>query len=303
MPSHIDLKHLQMIDTIARCETVKKAAETLCISQPALSSRIKEAERRLNCKLFVRRGRKLALSRAGERLLQSASLIIDELDRAVYDIQRHSEGIEQVLRIGFPRFSSFTWMPEGIREFALTYPHIELEVSALEATNPLQSLSRGEVDAVVMASKGSTQPDISNTCAVTTLFRDEMVALLPEKHPLAEQAFVSAGELQLETYITTSTLPERDREYELLFKPEGAVPYKVIQVGFIDAIFELVQAGMGVSIMNRWVLESLGQRFSVKALPITTEGLHIDWHCVYLDDASIADPALYLCRHLRRQSA
>ena len=68
-----------MIHAIDSADTLTKAADLLNISQPALSSRLHDAEEILGTPLFQRRGRRLALSAAGQRLLQSARKILEEL--------------------------------------------------------------------------------------------------------------------------------------------------------------------------------------------------------------------------------
>lgn len=298
MAANLDIKHLKMIYTIANSDSVKKAADTLCISQPALSSRIKEAERRLDCQLFVRRGRKLVITHAGDRLLQSASRIIEELERAEHDISRLSSGVEQVLRVSLPQYASFKWMPEGIKKFSKQFPKIEIEITAQTATDAIKSISEGNADVAITANPDKGDQFNSKLYATTHLFEDEMVALVPKNHPLCKKEFLTVNDFSNETYITTSTVPERGREYELFFKPEGDTPYKVIQVGFIDAILELVQAGMGLTIMNRWVLESLGSQYELEILPLTKSGLHFDWYSVCLNDEDITKPALFLNQFL-----
>ncbi len=292
--SQLSISHLKMICQLERCETVKEAAQALFITQPALTNRIREAERRLNTPLFYRRGRKIIMSNAGKRLLESAKKILEELTRAEHDIARLTDGIEQVLRIGLPHYSSFQWLPAVMKGFHLQHPNIELEITAEAATQPLQALLNHDVDIAMVSSASATLDlDEKNYCAVC-LTEDELVACLSTKHKYADKKHLEAQDFIDEIYVTNSTVPEKDREYDLFFKPEGVIPKKVLQVGFNDAIIELVKANLGVSIFskrqfNQYASQHINKEISTVSLG--QSGLKLYWHIVYLNLPAIAKPA------------
>ncbi len=301
--SQLSISHLKMICTIVESNTVKQAAEKLFITQPALTNRIREAERRLNINLFARRRRKLIITTAGRRLLQSAKKILEELERAEYDIARLSDGIDQVLRIGLPHYASFKWLPDVVSYFHKELPNIELEITAEAATDPLDSLYNGNVDIALISSKDK-QLDIHKS-DYGTLFisEDELRACLSTQHKKAQQSFMSAADFSNETYITNSTVPEKDREYELLFKPHNVLPYKVVQVGFNEAIVELVKVNMGLSIMPKQLVIPYLADGKITTMPIGENGLNIYWHLVYLKKSDVEKPAELLTSILKQHSA
>ncbi len=298
--SQLSISHLKMICQIARCDTVKEAAQSLFISQPALTNRIREAERRLNTQLFVRRGRKLIISNAGKRLLQSAKKILEELARAEYDIARLTDGIEQVLRLGLPHYASFAWLPSAMQYFSDKLPHTELEITAETALQPLSSLYAGDVD-MAMISSASKQLTVDEALYKTVcIVEDELMACLSIQHRHANKAFLRAEDFAEEVYVTNSTIPEKDREYELFFKPENVLPRKVLQVGFNDAIIALVKANAGLSIFSQRQASGLNQHDEIKTIKLGEQGLTIYWHLVYVKQASIEGPALLLAELLKK---
>jgi LysR family transcriptional regulator for metE and metH len=243
--SQLNISHLKMICTIVESNTVKEAAEKLFITQPALTNRIREAERRLNINLFARRRRKLVITTGGKRLLQSAKKILEELERAEYDIARLSDGIDQVLRIGLPHYASFKWLPEVVSYFHKELPNIELEITAEASTSPIDALYNGDVDIALISSKDK-QLDIQKRDYDTVfIVQDELRACLSTKHEKAQQPFMSAEDFLNETYITNSTVPEKDREYELFFKPQNVLPYKVVQVGLMKPLLNWLKSTWG----------------------------------------------------------
>ena len=300
--SQLNINHLKMICTIAKSDTVKDAAETLFITQPALTNRIREAERRLNTNLFVRRGRKLIISTAGKRLLHSAKKILDELGRAEYDIARLSDGIEQVLRIGLPHYASFKWLPAVVSYFHKEHPKIELEITAENSTQPLNALFNGDIDIAMISSAQKELELDDNAYESIFLLQDELLACLSTNHQKADRSFLLAEDFSDETYITNSTIPEKDREYDLFFKPEKVLPRKVLQVGFNEAIIELVKVNMGITIMSKRLIDPYLKNNNIQTVKLGKMGLKIYWHLVYLKQNQIAKPAKILTDILKEQT-
>jgi len=300
--SQLSMSHLKMICTIVESNTVKEAAEKLFITQPALTNRIREAERRLNISLFARRRRKLVITTAGKRLLQSAKKILEELERAEYDIARLSDGIDQVLRIGLPHYASFKWLPNVVSYFHRELPHVELEITAEAAISPLDSLYNGDVDIALVSSKDKLLDIHKSDYDTDFIMQDELLACLSTNHKKAAQPFMSAEDFSTETYITNSTVPEKDREYELFFKPHNVLPYKVVQVGFNEAIIELVKVNMGLTIMSKQSIAPYLVDGDIKAMSLGEGGLKIYWHLVYLKTSSVAKHAKLLTDILKKHS-
>lgn len=297
--SQLNISHLKMICTIEKYDTVKEAAEALFITQPALTNRIREAERRLKTQLFIRRGRKLLITNAGRRLLQSATKILEELARAEHDIARITEGIGQVLRISVPHYASFRWLPDVMSYFHKNMPEIELEIGAEVDKQPLKALFNGNSDiALVSSPKEDLGLDPANYTSVR-LMEDELLAVVSNQHNLADKRYLVAQDFNEQTYITNSTVPEKDREYELFFKPANVIPQKVLQVGFTEAILELVKVNMGVSIMAKRLLAPFKNTPELTTIKLSEHGLKIHWHLVHTNASEVLEPANQLIDIIR----
>lgn len=301
--SQLNISHLKMISTIAESETVKEAAESLFITQPALTNRIREAERRLNTELFIRKGRKLVISSAGKRLLHSANKILEELARCEHDIARLSDGVEQVIRLGLPHYAAFKWLPTVVAFFNQEYPNTELEITANAQQLPLTALYNGDIDIAMISSASKKLSIDENTYEAICIVEDELVACLSTKHEQAKQNFLSAEDFTDQTYITNSTVPEKDREYELFFKPENIIPKKVLQVGFNEAIIEFIKANMGITIMSKQLIAPYLTNNPIKTSQLGKHGLQIYWHIVYAKKGKITTPAKALSNILKKHSA
>jgi len=290
----LTIKHLQMLQTIAGAETMTRAAQILNVSQPALSSRLNDAEAILGTKLFVRRGRRLTLSAPGQMLLRAAHSILDELTQVENALLNLPDQVGQVLRIGMPQYASFSWLPTAIKAFESSFPNVELQIVSEAALQPRAALLRNEVDVALVSSPSRTLQVDNRRFRCQSLFADEFVALLPADHEKAAKPFLIAEDFLSETYITNSSVPEKNREYELFFQAQGVSPERVVQVGFTEAILELVAAGIGTTIMTRWIMESHARHDRLVSLPLNESGLGLYWFAICSRKKEIEDHALFV---------
>ena len=295
LKTRLTIKHLQMIHAIDASESMTRAADLLNISQPALSSRLHDAEDILGTRLFQRRGRRLTLSPAGQLLLRSTHSILGELAAVENELTTLPNQPSRVLRIGMPQYASFAWLPAAVKQFGRRYPDVELEIVSAAATRPRHALARGEVDFAIVSSPDRSMQFDKTRFQSKRLARDEFVALLPANHARANNAFLVAEDFVDETYITNSAVPERNREYELFFQPNAVYPERVVQVGFTGAILELVAAGIGTTIITRWILESDDRFSDVVTKRLTESGLHVNWFAIFSRDKAIKSQVRTLC--------
>ena len=303
LDSRLTIKHLKMIQAIESTDTLTRAAELLDISQPALSSRLHDAEEILGIKLFQRRGRSLRLSASGQILLRSAQKILEELSAVENELTNIPAQTTEGFRIGMPQYASFTWLPAAVKEFERRFPTVELEIVSEAALRPRHALSRNEVDIALVSSPERAMQVDRNRFRSRRLIRDEFIALLPADHPKAAKPFLLADDFIDETYITNSAVPERNREYELFFQPNAVYPERVVQVGFTGAILKLVAAGIGMTIVTRWILESNEQIAGVVSRPLTKPGLFVNWFAIFPRGGEVDAHALALCDVISRSGA
>lgn len=147
----MDIKQIRYFQAIAQYGSISEAARHLFIVQPALSRQIKELERHLGARLFIRRQKGIELTKAGERLLQDSSTILQALNLAITNVKRAS-GIKETLHIGIA--PTYTWNPIVvgiIRDFCKCYPDINLSLEPTLAVGQSERLTTGTLDAGFMA--------------------------------------------------------------------------------------------------------------------------------------------------------
>src|SRR5688500_4694546 len=147
---NLEIRHLRMVEMIAREGGVTAASEKLFVTQSALSHQLREIEDRLGTSLFLRRKRKLNLTDAGRRILKSAHSILNELTAAEQDVRRLAEGKEGILRISTQCNTCYHWLPALIQEFQKRHPGVEVQINVEATRDPYGALWKGELDLALL---------------------------------------------------------------------------------------------------------------------------------------------------------
>lgn len=290
----LSLDQLISLTVLAEVDSITAAAERLHLTQPTLTYRLQEAERRLGVVLFQRTAKHFRPTPAGQRLLHAAKIILAELEAAEQEVSRLGAGVEAVVRIGSRGQSSFRWLPGFLRAFEDRHPSIAVEVVPIMSARPFAALLDGEVD-VEIATGEARHRGVERL----DLFTDELVALLPQNHPLASQAFISAADLAGETYVTTNTIPDPGHESEQVFRPARVMPRRTLSVGLTEAVIEMVRAGFGVSMLSRWAIGEYRDTEGLALRPVNPGGMRLRWYAALRRDEASDGPARSLARALQ----
>ena len=147
MSSHrtqIDLKRLRYIIEVARAESITTAAETLALTQPALTRSIAEVERELGLKLFDRLPRGVKLTESGERFVDRARQIVGDLEDLVVEMRNGSGSLTGRLRIGIAPAGYLYYANRAVAALAHTHPGISIETVGGSAQDLCPRLLHGE---------------------------------------------------------------------------------------------------------------------------------------------------------------
>jgi LysR family transcriptional regulator for metE and metH len=276
----LEMRHLRVVAAIAEEGNVTRAATRLHLTQSALSHQLHDAEEQLGQTLFERRSRKMALTAAGERLLQSARTVLEEMERAENEIQRGASETRGVLRLSTQCYTAYHWLPPRLKIFQKKFPGVDVQL-VIEATpHPFGALLDGKIDLAL-----AWAPVRNSKIQFTPLLRDEMVALVPPGHRWAAKAFVAAEDFAGEDLIV---YPPRQESSVLLqfLKPAGIAPRRVREVALTEAIVSLVKARMGVAVLTRWAVAPQLASGELKAVRVTREGFYREWSTAQLKSKS-----------------
>jgi LysR family transcriptional regulator for metE and metH len=272
MALHLEVRHLRLIETVAREGGITKAANRLHLTQSALSHQLRDIEEKLGTPLFIRLNKKMLLTQAGERLLTAAPLVLDELRRAEEDIRQIALHREGMLRISTECYTCYHWLPAVLKPFQEIFPRVEVRIVAEATRRPIEALLDGRLDLAITS--GATR---NRKLTFKPMFRDELVVITSPQHPLALRPYVTAKDLAAE-HLLVYALPNEDLTvFQKVLVPAGVKPKQVSRIELTEAIIEMVKAGLGISVMARWAVAPHVEAGALRALPLTARGVHRQW--------------------------
>ncbi|HEX9760725.1 MAG TPA: LysR family transcriptional regulator [Candidatus Acidoferrales bacterium] len=273
----LEIRHLRLVQAIADRGSMTRAGQFLNLTQSALSHQLRDIESRLGTPLFWRVNRRMVLTPAGQRLLDSARGLLGELERTEAEIRRIGQGQQGVLRLATQCNTCFQWLPARLKLFYREFPRVDVQVVAEATHRPVPYLLRGRLDLAVL-----TGPVRHPQLDVRPLFEDEMRVVVRPDHPLAGREFVTAQDFAGENLFTYSRDTEDNYTFRHVLNPAGVRPAQVSAVPLTEAIVEMVKAGLGIGVMATWAVAREVNAGSVRALPLTRHGLRRTWHAATL---------------------
>jgi LysR family transcriptional regulator for metE and metH len=270
----LEVRHLQLVDAIAETGTVTAAALRLHVTQSALSHQLRDIESRLEVKLFDRMGRRMVLTPAGARVRESARAILQDLVSAELEIRRLTND-GGTIRLCTQCNTGYHWLPPLLKQFHARHPSTEVQICVEATPRPLAALLAGEIDLAIM-----TNPVRDRRVTARELFRDELVAIVANAHPWAQQRWIKPSAFAAEHLFIYSADRSDSYTFRYILGPAGVEPARVSEVPLTEAIIELVKAGLGVGVVARWAVDPAVKAGQLTAVRITKTGVFRSWTAV-----------------------
>jgi len=275
----MEIRHLRLVRTLAAEGTLTAAGKKLFLSQSALSHQLREIEDELGIQLFQRAKRRMVLTSAGKRVLDSADVVLGEIETARNDITRMSTGESGTLRVSACCSAGFHWLPKVLKPFKKSFPGVEVRIDTASSHDPIALLMSSAADIAIVNFKREHQG-----IAYLKLFDDQMVTVIRHDHPWAERPKIAARDFA-EAHLISYDLPFADLEFNRqILAPAGVEPKSVTKVPTTDAIIELVKAGMGVAVLNLWTIQPYLESHELAAVRLRKNGFDHSWYAAVTDD-------------------
>jgi LysR family transcriptional regulator for metE and metH len=272
----IEVKHLSLIKTIAETGNLTRAAEKLCLTQSAISQQLQDIEEKLEALLFFRTSKKMILTPPGERLLETAKGVLDQLRIAELDIGKLVHGETGLLRIGTTCLLCYKWLPSVMKSLKAIYPKVEMELWT--PPDYAKSLLDRQLDIVITTSVDNN-PDIH----FTPLFKDEIVVIMNPQNSLTAKSFISTDDFADITLVSYKD-PVKVDLYQHYLAPAGIRIGKLMRVEHPQAAIEMVKAGFGVSLFPRWSVEAQLRSGQLHGKKLMKKGVQLTWGAASIND-------------------
>jgi LysR family transcriptional regulator for metE and metH len=269
-----------MVSAIATSGSVTHAAGDLHLTQSAISHQLRGIEERLGTVLFLRLGKRMVLTAAGERVLATARRVLDDVRATEEDVRRLSASDAGLIRVCAQCNTGYHWLPPLLEIFRRRHPAVDVSLAVECTMRPVEALLEGRLDVAIITE--SVRHEHLN---VRPLFEDEHAAIVAPDHPLATRAFVRLEDLAAERLLLYSSSPDDSFTIQRILRPGGVVPQRVSFVMLTEAILEMVKARLGISVMQTWAIEPALRAGEVRAVPITATGIKRQWSAATLKAA------------------
>ena len=281
----LEVRHLRLVTTVAAVGSLTRAGDQLHLTQSALSHQLRDIESRLGTPLFLRVGKRLVLTAAGDRLLASATDVLERLRQAEHDIREMSRDRAGSLRITTECYTCYHWLPPLLLRFRRRFPRVEVRIDVEATHHPVKMLLAGKIDLGLMSTPVRDRRLVSRR-----VFDDQLVLIASPHHRFAQQSRVRLAQMRDETLFVYPPKEESGALQNVLL-PAGAAPARVEEVQLTEAITELVKAGLGVAILARWAVQPLIDAGTVVGRALPARGMHRVWSAVTRKDLASADYA------------
>jgi LysR family transcriptional regulator, regulator for metE and metH len=283
MDMDLDVRHLQLVAAVADVGSLTRAGDRLHLTQSALSHQLRDIESRLGAALFLRVGKRLVLTPAGERLLESARDVLERLERTERDIRQMGRDRAGVLRLTTECYTCYHWLPPLLIRYRRKFPRVEVRIDVAATGRPMEHLLAGKLDLAITSQETGDRRLVSRP-----VFDEELMVMTSRHHRFAGQAHVRLSDMRDETLFVYPP-KEESRVLQEVLLPAGAVPARIEEVLLTEAITELVKAGLGVAVLAPWAVRPLLDAGSLVARPLTARGLHRQWRATLLKDLARVD--------------
>jgi LysR family transcriptional regulator for metE and metH len=277
MNVNLEIRHLKLLTAIADEESVTAAGKRLHLTQSALSHQLRDAETKLGTHLFLRLGKRMVLTPAGEKLVECARRILKDLQEAESQVQRINGGTQGLIRLSTECYTCYHWLPPLLARFHARFPQVDVNIDLDSTCSPVEGLLAGKLDVAVMS-----DPLPNKNLRLSPLGQDEMVFVLPPAHRLAARPSIQPQDLAQETLLIYPPRRESTLIKQVL-EPAGVEPFRVMEIPLTEAIMELVAAGTGVGFMAQWAAASYISSGRIVARPLFNSGFHRQWYAVALN--------------------
>jgi DNA-binding transcriptional LysR family regulator len=268
------LDQLRILKAIAAEGSFKRAADSLYVSQPAVSLQVQNLERQLDVPLFDRGGRRAQLTEAGHLLLAYGEKILtlcQETCRALEDLQNLQGGS---LIVGASQTTGTYLLPRMIGAFRKTYPDVAVQLHVHSTRRTSWSVANGQIDLAIIG--GELPPELQDSLDMIPYAEDELALILPTNHVFAQNQTIQREDLYRLSFIALDSQSTIRKVIDQVLTRTGIETRRLkidMELNSIEAIKMAVQSGLGAAFLSVSAIEKELQMGVVQRVAI--EGVEI----------------------------
>ncbi|MFG0784849.1 MULTISPECIES: LysR family transcriptional regulator [Delftia] len=264
----LERTHLAIVREVEKQGSLTAAAGVLCVTQSALSHSMKKLEQQLGTDIWLREGRSLRLTQAGQYLLAVAQRVLPQLDLAEERLRQFAQGERGALRIGMECHPCYQWLLKIVAPYLASWPDVDVDVKQKFQFGGIGALFGYEIDLLV-----TPDPLFKAGLEFVPVFDYEQVLVVSSAHALAGADFVEAAQLAPEVLITYPVPMDRLDIYNQFLMPAGITPRRQKAIETTDIMMQMVASGRGVAALPRWLVQEYAGKLDVVPVRLGAKGI------------------------------
>jgi len=260
--------HLEILTAIKDHGTLTKAANSLHLSQSALSHSIKKLEGQLDTQIWKKDGRNLRLTPAGERIQTLANRVLPQFLHTELLLNQISKGEMGSLRIGMECHPCYQWLLRVIQPYLEQWPDIDMDVKQEFQFGALGALLSYEIDVLI-----TPDPLFKPKIDYIPVFEYEHRLVVSESHKLAQQEFVLPEQLSDESLFSYPVEPLRLDIFSQFLNPAKCSIKKHKYIKTTEIMLQMVAAGRGICALPGWLVDEYSKSMPIKSIRFGKKGI------------------------------
>ncbi len=242
-------RRLQVFYSVARHLSFTKAAESLHMTQPAVTFQVRQLEEQFNTRLFDRTHNRINLTEAGERVHHYAKQIFELYSRMEGEVRELTGEVSGVVILGASTTVAEYMLPPLLGAFKRKFADVVIRLRVSNTDGIVAMVEDNEIDLGVVEAPVSNKSLVVEVCRI-----DKLVAVLPPEHELAGRASLPVADVLKYPFIAREEgSGTREVTFDYL-RGAGLEPANltlVMELGSPESIKGAIEAGMGISILSR----------------------------------------------------
>ncbi len=248
----MELRHIKYFLTVAEELNFSRAAEKLFISQPPLSRQIKELEEELGARLFDRNNKKVELTEAGKYFVEEAKAIFSKLGEATQRVKKIAENVSGEFKLGYISSTYSSVITELVHYISEKYPFAVFKLYEVPSSKQITALENGKLDLGILRA-----PVVSSKLETEVWFRDHFsIVFSKETYDIHAEEHISMLRDAPFIFFNRDYAPDYSLTLFEICAGYGFTPNVVHESNNIQSILQLVESGLGVSIVPSGVLKN-----------------------------------------------
>jgi DNA-binding transcriptional LysR family regulator len=271
----VTLRQLNVFEAVAKKLSYTRAAESMHLSQPAVSMQIRQLEEEIGLELFEKLGKKIQLTEAGRELFHYSEVINLQL-REAEEVLESLKGISRGrLKVAVASTVNY-FAPRLLAAFSKCYPGVNLHLDVTNREALVRLLEENEADVVLMG-----QPP-KNLDLISEPFMDNpLVAIAPPGHCLAKTKNISLERLAEEVFVVREPGSGTRQAMERFFLDKGLQLRQGMEMTRAEAIKQAVRAGLGLGVVSIHTVELEMETGRLVLLDVAGFPIKRQWFLVY----------------------